>query len=71
MCVSERKTGLVRASSTPRVVRITDRDRIVVEGTIGRLSLRLANAPLQANPRTSYLAAASAIRRMMEPLELG
>lgn len=30
---TERKTGLLRARCTPRVVRITERDRIVVEGT--------------------------------------
>lgn len=29
---TERKTGLLRARCTPRVVRITERDRIVVEG---------------------------------------
>lgn len=29
---TERKTGLLRARCTPRVVRITERDRIIVEG---------------------------------------
>jgi len=47
---------------------------IVVEGEFGKLTARTENVPSPANPKTSYLAALSAIatlRQIVEPLKIG
>jgi len=47
---------------------------IEVEGSFGRFTTRVENVPSSENPRTSYLAALSAIatlKKMTEPLQIG
>jgi aspartate dehydrogenase len=46
----------------------------VVEGDFGRISTLIENVPSPRNPRTSYLAALSAIatlRSIVEPVKIG
>lgn len=47
---------------------------ITVEGDFGNFTCRIENVPSPSNPRTSFLAALSAIatlKKMMEPLQIG
>lgn len=47
---------------------------IVIEGTFGKFTSRIENVPSPHNPRTSYLAALSAIatlKKITEPLQIG
>jgi aspartate dehydrogenase len=47
---------------------------ILVEGDFGRISIRVENIPSPSNPKTSYLAALSAIatlRSIVEPVKIG
>ncbi len=51
-----------------------NRHEIVVEGDFGRISTRVENVPSPRNPRTSFLAALSAIatlRSIVEPVKIG
>lgn len=51
-----------------------NRHEIEVEGDFGRFSTRVENVPSPRNPKTSYLAALSAIstlRSMVEPIKIG
>ncbi len=51
-----------------------NRHEIVAEGDFGRISTQVENVPSPKNPKTSYLAALSAIatlRSIVEPLKIG
>jgi aspartate dehydrogenase len=51
-----------------------NRHEILVEGDFGRISTRVENIPSPSNPKTSYLAALSAIatlRSIIEPVKIG
>ena len=51
-----------------------NRHEILVEGDFGRISTRVENIPSPSNPKTSYLAALSAIatlRSIVEPVKIG
>ena len=51
-----------------------NRHEIMVEGDFGRISTRVENIPSPSNPKTSYLAALSAIatlRSIVEPVKIG
>lgn len=51
-----------------------NRHEIVVEGDFGQISTKVENVPSPRNPRTSYLAALSAIatlRSIVEPVKIG
>lgn len=51
-----------------------NRHEIQVEGEFGRISTRVENIPSPTNPKTSYLAALSAIatlRSIVEPIKIG
>ena len=71
---------LAAGESDVRVAVVADpnihvnRHEIVVEGDFGRISTRVENVPSPRNPRTSYLAALSAIatlRSIMETVKIG
>ena len=71
---------LAAGESDVRVVVVADpnihvnRHEIEVEGDFGRISTRVENVPSPRNPRTSYLAALSAIatlRSIVEPVKIG
>ncbi|HPS89137.1 MAG TPA: DUF108 domain-containing protein, partial [Methanosarcina vacuolata] len=47
---------------------------ITVEGEFGKLSTRVENLPSPENPKTSYLAALSAIstlKKILSPVQIG
>ena len=51
-----------------------NRHEVVVEGDFGQISTIVENIPSPKNPKTSYLAALSAIatlRSIMEPMKIG
>jgi len=51
-----------------------NRHEIVVEGDFGRITTLVENVPSPRNPKTSYLAALSAIatlRSIVEPVKIG
>jgi len=51
-----------------------NRHEILAEGDFGKISTRVENVPSPQNPRTSYLAALSAIatlRSAVEPIKIG
>ena len=51
-----------------------NRHEIEVEGDFGRISTKVENVPSPKNPKTSYLAALSAIatlRSIVEPVKIG
>lgn len=63
---------MVRIFADPKTSR--NIHEITVEGAFGKFTCRIENIPSPANPRTSYLAALSAIatlKKITEPLQIG
>lgn len=62
----------VRIVANPELERNTH--EITVEGEFGKLTTRVENVPSPANPKTSYLAALSAIatlKKISDPIQVG
>lgn len=62
----------VRIVADPGLTRNTH--QVTVEGEFGKLTTKVENVPSPANPKTSYLAALSAIanlRRISSPIQVG
>lgn len=69
--IGSKKTR-VRVFADPSVTR--NIHEITVEGDFGNFTCRIENVPSQTNPKTSYLAALSAIatlKKITEPLQIG
>jgi aspartate dehydrogenase len=66
------KKTLVRVFADPKATR--NIHEITVEGDFGTFTCRIENVPSPSNPKTSFLAALSAIatlRKITEPLQIG
>ena len=62
----------VRIIADPQIK--VNRHEILAEGDFGQISTKVENVPFPKNPRTSYLAALSAIatlRSIVEPIKIG
>ncbi len=62
----------VRIVADPNIT--VNRHEISVEGDFGRFTTRVENVPSPKNPKTSYLAALSAIatlKSIVEPIKIG
>jgi aspartate dehydrogenase len=73
LCLAARE-GEVRVTIIADPYINVNRHEIVAEGDFGRISTRVENVPSPKNPKTSYLAALSAIatlRSIVEPLKIG
>jgi aspartate dehydrogenase len=73
LCLAAREGEVrVRIIADPDIK--VNRHEIVVEGDFGQITTRVENVPSPCNPRTSYLAALSAIatlRSIVEPMKIG
>jgi aspartate dehydrogenase len=73
LCLAAREGEVrVRIIADPDIK--VNRHEIVVEGDFGQMTTRVDNVPSPRNPRTSYLAALSAIatlRSIVEPMKIG
>ncbi len=73
LCLAARE-GAVRVKIIADPEIKVNRHEIVAEGDFGQIFTRVENVPSPKNPRTSYLAALSAIatlRSIVEPLKIG
>lgn len=73
LCLAAREGEvLVRIIADPEIK--VNRHEIVVEGDFGQITTQVENFPSPSNPKTSYLAALSAIatlRSIVEPIKIG
>ncbi len=73
LCLAAREGEVgVRIIADPDIQ--VNRHEITVEGDFGQMTIRVDNVPSPSNPRTSYLAALSAIatlRSIVEPMKIG
>ncbi len=73
LCLAAREGDVrVRIVADPSIH--VNRHEIVAEGDFGQITTRVENVPSPKNPRTSYLAALSAIatlRSIVEPVKIG
>lgn len=73
LCLAAREGEVrVKIIADPNIK--VNRHEIVAEGDFGRISTQVENVPSPKNPKTSYLAALSAIatlRSIVEPLKIG
>jgi aspartate dehydrogenase len=73
ICLAARKGDVrVRIIADPQIK--VNRHEILAEGDFGRISTKVENVPSPKNPKTSYLAALSAIatlRSIVEPIKIG
>ncbi len=73
LCLAAREGEVrVKIIADPKIK--VNRHEIVAEGDFGQIFTRVENVPSPKNPRTSYLAALSAIatlRSIVEPLKIG
>ncbi len=73
LCLAARE-GEVRVKIVADPQIKVNQHEIVAEGDFGRITTRVENVPSPKNPRTSYLAALSAIatlRSIVEPMKIG
>lgn len=73
LCLAARE-GEVRVKIVADPQIKVNQHEIVAEGDFGRITTRVENVPSPKNPRTSYLAALSAIatlRSIVEPVKIG
>ncbi|MDM7934974.1 MAG: aspartate dehydrogenase [Methanothrix sp.] len=73
LCLAARE-GEVRVKIVADPMIQVNRHEIVAEGDFGQITTRVENVPSPKNPRTSYLAALSAIatlRSIVEPIKIG
>jgi len=73
LCLAAREGNVrVRIIADPNIK--VNRHEIVAEGDFGQITTRVENVPSPKNPKTSYLAALSAIatlRSIVEPIKIG
>jgi aspartate dehydrogenase len=73
LCLAAREGNVrVRIIADPNIK--VNRHEIVAEGDFGQMTTRVENVPSPKNPKTSYLAALSAIatlRSIVEPIKIG
>lgn len=73
LCLAAREGEVsVRIIADPNIQ--VNRHEITVEGDFGQMTIRVDNVPSPSNPKTSYLAALSAIatlRSIVEPMKIG
>lgn len=73
LCLAAREGDVrVRIVADPNIH--VNRHEIVAEGDFGQITTRVENVPSPKNPRTSYLAALSAVatlRSIVEPVKIG
>ncbi|VVB64953.1 putative L-aspartate dehydrogenase [uncultured archaeon] len=73
LCLAARE-GNVRVRSVADPDIKVNMHEIVAEGDFGQMTTRVENVPSPKNPKTSYLAALSAIatlRSIVEPIKIG
>ena len=73
LCLAAREGEVrVKIIADPNIQ--VNRHEIVVEGDFGQIYTKVENVPFPRNPKTSYLAALSAIatlRSIVEPMKIG